>query len=120
MAWRCTTPIRTSTVLRPAGVRREFSNTVLQRGRPTVRAFRKLPFLLPLNFQCTLVEPSVSICRKSAEGEGGDVLNLCYGAGFPPSDLSDCGPGVVAHGYSAEAAIEAADDLNNDVLDLEP
>ena len=94
--------------------------TVLHRGRPTVRIYRKLPFLLPLNFQCTMVEPSASIVRKSAEGEGGDVLNLCYGAGFPPSDLADCGPGVVAHGYSAEEVEQAADYLNKYVLDLEP
>lgn len=94
--------------------------TVLQRGRPTVRVYRKLPFLLPLNFQCTMVEPSAGIVRKSAEGEGGDVLNLCYSAGFPPSDLADCGPGVVAHGYSAEEVEQAADYLNNYVLDLEP
>ena len=94
--------------------------TVLQRGRPTVRVYRKLPFLLPLNFQCTLVEPSAGIVRKSAEGEGGNVLNLCYGAGFPPSDLADCGPSVIAHGYSAEEVEQVADYLNNYVLDLEP
>jgi microcystin degradation protein MlrC len=94
--------------------------TVLERGRPTARVFRKLPFLLPLNFQCTLVEPSAGIVRKSAEGEGGDVLDLCYGAGFPPSDLAECGPGVVAHGYSVEEAQRAADYLYDYVLGLEP
>jgi len=94
--------------------------TVLERGRPTVRVYRKLPFLLPLNFQCTMVEPSAGIVRKSAEGEGGDVLNLCYGAGFPPSDLADCGPGVIAHGYSMDEVEQAADYLNHYVLDLEP
>lgn len=94
--------------------------TVLERGRPTVRVFRKLPFLLPLNFQCTMVEPSAGIVRKSAEGEGGDVLNLCYGAGFPPSDLAECGPGVIAHGYSEEEVEQAADYLNHYVLQLEP
>ena len=41
--------------------------TVLERGRPTARAFRKLPFLIPLNFQCTMVEPSKGIVAKSAD-----------------------------------------------------
>jgi microcystin degradation protein MlrC len=93
--------------------------TVLQRGRPSARAFRKLPFLLPLNFQCTLVQPSKGIVEKSAEGEGGDVLDLCYGAGFPPSDLYDCGPGVVAHGYSQAAVDAAADGLTRHIAALE-
>jgi len=82
---------------------------ILQRGRPTARAFRKLPFLIPLNFQCTLVSPSKDIVERSASGEGGDILDLCYGAGFPPSDLHDCGPGVIVHGYS-QAAVDAAAD----------
>ena len=93
--------------------------TVLQRGRPGARAYRKLPFLLPLNFQCTLVQPSKGIVEKSAEGEGGEVLNLCYGAGFPPSDLHDCGPGVVAHGYSQAAVDAAADALTRHIAALE-
>ena len=93
--------------------------SVLQRGRPSARAYRKLPFLLPLNFQCTLVQPSKGIVEKSAEGEGGDVLDLCYGAGFPPSDLHDCGPGVVSHGYSQTAVDAAADALTRHITALE-
>jgi microcystin degradation protein MlrC len=94
--------------------------TVLERGKPTARAFRKLPFLIPLNFQCTLVDPSKSIVQKSAAGEGGDVLNLCYGAGFPPSDLHDCGPGIICHGYSQVAVDAAANNLEAMISGMEP
>ena len=94
-------------------------NTVLERGRPTARAFRKIPFLIPLNFQCTLVEPSKEIVAKSAAGEGGDVLDLCYGAGFPPADLYDCGPAVIAHGYSQAAVDAAADHLADHITGME-
>ncbi|MCC6535682.1 MAG: M81 family metallopeptidase [Burkholderiales bacterium] len=93
--------------------------SVLERGQPPARAFRKLPFLLPLNFQCTLVEPSKGIVARSAAAEGGDILDLCYGAGFPPSDLHDCGPGIIAHGYSQAAVDAAAESLYQHVLDLE-
>ena len=48
-------------------------------------------------------------------GERGDVLDLCYGAGFPPSDLYDCGPGVIVHGYS-QAAVDAADEIGIAVI----
>ena len=94
-------------------------STVLERGRPTARAFRKIPFLIPLNFQCTMVEPSSTIVAKSAAGEGGDVLDLCYGAGFPPSDLHECGPGVIAHGYSQAAVDAAADGLADYIMSME-
>ena len=94
-------------------------NAILARGRPTARAFRKAEFLNPLNFQCTLVDPSKSIVERSAAGETGDVLDLCYGAGFPPADLYWCGPGVVAHGYSQAAVDAAADGLLQHVSDME-
>ena len=93
--------------------------TILERGQPAARAFRKLPFLIPLNFQCTLVEPSKGIVAKSAAGEGGDVLDLCYGAGFPPSDLHDCGPAIIAHGYSQAAVDAAADELVDHIMGME-
>ena len=93
--------------------------TILERGQPAARAFRKLPFLIPLNFQCTLVEPSKGIVAKSAAGEGGDVLDLCYGAGFPPSDLHDCGPAVIAHGYSQVGVDAAADELVSHIMGME-
>jgi microcystin degradation protein MlrC len=93
---------------------------VLERGRPPYRSFRKLPFLVPLNFQCTLVEPSKGIVEASVAGEGGDILNLSYAAGFPPSDLYECGPAIICHGYD-EALVEArADALEQMVLEREP
>ncbi len=93
---------------------------VLLDGQPTARAFRKTDFLIPLNFQCTMVEPSKGIVGASVAGEGGAVLNLSYGAGFPPSDLAECGPAVVSHGYDQTAVDAAADKLFHMVNELEP
>ncbi len=84
---------------------------VLDEGIPSGRAIRRIPFLLPLNFQCTLIEPTKGIVDASVSGEGGEILDLCYAAGFPPSDLNECGPSVVCHAYSQEAADAAADRL---------
>ncbi len=84
---------------------------VLEEGMPSGRAIRRIPFLLPLNFQCTLIEPTKGIVDASVAGEGGEILDLCYAAGFPPSDLDECGPSVVCHAYSQEAADAAADRL---------
>ena len=83
---------------------------LLERGRPSGRALRKPPFLIPLNGQCTLVEPSKSIAASSKVVEG-DLVNLSYLAGFPPSDLQWCGPSVVAHAWTQQAADRAADEM---------
>ena len=89
--------------------------TVLERGRPDGRALRRIPFLLPLNSQCTMVDPSKAIIEHAAAVAQGDVLSVSYLAGFPPSDLSECGPSVVVHAYGQAAADRAADDIARDI-----
>ncbi len=84
---------------------------LLIEGRPGGRALRQLPFLLPLNFQCTLVEPSKGIVEAAAARQTGEMLSLAYLAGFPPSDLAACGPSVSAHAHSQEAADAAVDEI---------
>ena len=93
---------------------------ILERGMPKGKALRKIPFLIPLTYQCTMVAPSKTIVDASVEGVGGDVLSLAYLAGFPPSDQHWCGPSVVCHAYSQEAADRAADTLAALVEKLEP
>lgn len=88
---------------------------VLARGRPPGRALRKAPFLLPLNSQCTLIDPSRAIVEHSARLESGEVLSVAYLAGFPPSDLHDCGPAVVVYAWTQVAADAAADALESDI-----
>jgi microcystin degradation protein MlrC len=92
---------------------------LLERGRPMGRALRKLPFLIPLNDQCTLVEPSRGVVARAVVADG-DLVNLSYLAGFPPSDLYWCGPAVIAHAWSQEAADRAADALTREIALKEP
>jgi microcystin degradation protein MlrC len=87
---------------------------LLERGVAPGRALHKLPFLLPLEDQCTLVEPSQGIVARARVAEG-DLVNLTYLAGFPPADLYWCGPSVIAHAYSQAAAEHAADGLARDI-----
>jgi microcystin degradation protein MlrC len=90
-------------------------NAILKRGQPTGRALRKAPFLIPLNGQCTMVEPSKGVTARSKVVDG-DLINLSYLAGFPPSDLYWCGPSVIAHAWSQEAADQAADEMMAEIL----
>jgi microcystin degradation protein MlrC len=87
---------------------------LLHRGRPAGRALRKAPFLIPLNGQCTLVHPSNGVVARSKVGEG-PLINLSYLAGFPPSDLEWCGPAVIAHAWTQDAADRAADDMLREI-----
>ncbi len=82
----------------------------LARGKPFAKAFRKLDFLIPLTWQCTLVEPGASIYRRLSELETGGVASLSFTPGFPPADIRESGPAIFAYGEdqdSTEAAVEA-------------
>ena len=87
---------------------------LLERGRPAGRVLRKAPFLIPLNGQCTLVDPSRRVVSLTRVAQG-DVLDLSYLAGFPPSDLHWCGPSVIAHAWTQEAADRAADAMLREI-----
>lgn len=82
---------------------------LLREGRPAGRALRKTPFLLPIDFQCTLVEPSRSIVDWVPPAEEDALINASYAAGFPPSDTEACGPAVVVHARTQAQADRVAD-----------
>jgi microcystin degradation protein MlrC len=105
---------RPETGLRAARVMRH----ILEHGRPTARAFRKIPFLLPATAQCTMVGPSQIIASRSKTLEG-ECLNVAYAAGFLPSDLYWCGPAVAVHGYDQAVVDREADSFERLILSLE-
>jgi microcystin degradation protein MlrC len=84
-------------------------NRLLQHGRPAGRSLRSLPFLLPVDFQCTLVEPSRSVMNWAPSNSAG-ILNATYAAGFPPSDTYWCGPAVAVHAWTQADADATADE----------
>lgn len=76
---------------------------LLIEGRPAGRSLVKTSFLIPLNSQSTLVHPSTTVINAARE-QGPDLYCLSYLAGFPSSDLAQCGPSVVAYGITQAAA----------------
>lgn len=93
--------------------------TSMARGRPPGRALRKTPFLLPLDFQCTLSEPSRSVVQWMPSVPD-DLVDVEYAAGFPPSDTPWCGPSVVVHAWTQAAADAAADAYLQSICACEP
>ena len=94
-------------------------DSLLTGGRKPAKAFRQIPFLIPLTWQCTMVEPMASVYGALAEVEGGEVLSASVLAGFPLTDIPDCGPSVVAYGHDVAAAEAAADGLAEAILERE-
>src|ERR1700751_3859175 len=58
---------------------------LLKYGRTPGRALRKVPFLIPLHSQSSMVQPSRGIIDLTQSLERYDVLTVSYLAGFPPS-----------------------------------
>ena len=75
------------------------------------KAFRQLPFLIPISWQCTNDQPTKGIYQKLAALESDAVPTLSFAPGFPAADFADCGPSVFAYGGTQADADAAADKI---------
>ena len=93
---------------------------VLTHGAPG-RAFRRVPFLLPLTSQCTDFEPNASLYAGLPEREANTtgLLSIDFAEGFPPADIEECGPSIVAYANTQEIAERAAVELLDAVMAAE-
>ncbi len=84
-------------------------------------ALRKPDYLIPLNWQCTLTEPAKGLFDALAEQEhaSNSIVSLTFTPGFPPADIAECGPALLAYATSQAAADEAVSELERRVLDSE-
>src|SRR6201999_1607968 len=80
------------------------------------KAFRQLPFLIPISWQCTNDQPTKSIYQKLAAMESQAVPTLSFAPGFPAADFRDCGPSVFAYGRTQADADAAADTIANVII----
>jgi len=75
------------------------------------KAFRQLPFLIPISWQCTSDQPTRGIYQRLAALESGAVPTLSFAPGFPAADFAHCGPSVFAYGRTQADADAAADSI---------
>ncbi|MFZ5734169.1 MAG: M81 family metallopeptidase [Pseudomonadota bacterium] len=83
------------------------------------KAFRQPPFLIPISWQCTDIEPCKSIYAKLAALESDAVPTLSFAPGFPAADFPDCGPSIFAYGRTQADADRAADTIANLIVEHE-
>ncbi len=69
---------------------------------------RRVPFLIPLQAQSTMLEPARGIYAELAKLEG-PGLALSFTTGFPAADFPECGPMVFAYADDPAAAERAAE-----------
>lgn len=77
--------------------------------RPSL-AVRRLPFLIPICWQCTDIEPAKGLYQQLEQIET-DALHVSFATGFPAADFPECSPVIWAYGDTAEQAAAAADKL---------
>jgi microcystin degradation protein MlrC len=82
---------------------------LLKSKQKLAKAFRQLPFLIAISWQCTNDQPTKGIYQKLAALESDTVPTLSFAPGFPAADFPDCGPSVFAYGKTQADADTAAD-----------
>jgi len=88
--------------------------------RRSIRTFyRRLPFLIPINGMCTLLDPAKAMYDHLTSLESGDVLSLSFCPGFPAADFPECGPVIWGHGKNHAALEEAVNKLYQKMMDDE-
>ncbi|MGX1500052.1 microcystin degradation protein MlrC [Labrenzia sp. MBR-25] len=92
---------------------------LMSRGKPFKKAFRQLPFLIPIPWQCTDIEPAKSLYADLAELEAGKVFSASFLMGFPAADFADCCPSVLVYADDEATAAAAADGFVSAVLEKE-
>lgn len=90
-------------------------------GGKWVRAERRLPFLIPINGMCTMLQPSQGVYEELERLEQTPgVASISFAPGFPAADFPECGPVVWAYGTDADAVERVTEALYQRVLELEP
>ncbi len=82
---------------------------LIKSGKRFCKAYRQLPFMIPLTSGCTYQGPAKEVYRevKLLAQEPG-VVGISFACGFCPADFPGAGASLVAYGETQEAADKAA------------
>ena len=83
------------------------------------KAFRQIPFLIPLQAGSTMDDPAKGLYARLPALEDGAVSHVSFAAGFGLADIFHGGPSVVAYGTDQAEVDRAADTLERAILDKE-
>lgn len=86
---------------------------------PLCKAFRQLPYLVPLTSQHTGSEPCRTLYAGLNQLSGETFFSADIAMGFPPADIFHSGPSLVAYAGTQVDADKVADSLLQSFLDAE-
>ncbi|MFN3854872.1 MAG: M81 family metallopeptidase [Phreatobacter sp.] len=94
----------------------EWFDRVVSWGPRPARAFRQMPFLIPIASGCSMIEPMKGLYALlgAIEQETGVHLSLC--PGFPSADIYDMGATVIGYGADQDRVDAAVGRLAEAVL----
>jgi microcystin degradation protein MlrC len=75
----------------------------------------RVPFLLPLNAQCTLMQPAHSVISMIEHIEAQHDVELNFAMGFPAADIAECGPVLFGYGIDPIRVRSAVQQLHAEV-----
>ena len=75
----------------------------------------RVPFLLPLNAQCTLMPPAASAIELIRQIEAQHDVELNFAMGFSAADIEDCGPVLFGYGIDPARVASAVHQLYAEV-----
>ncbi len=85
-----------------------FLTRFLERGDLAGKAWRQVPFLIPLTAGCTMIEPAQGLYNHLGTLERESGCALSFACGFSPADIFQAGPSALAYGPDRAAAEAAA------------
>jgi microcystin degradation protein MlrC len=75
----------------------------------------RVPFLLPLNAQCTLMQPAKSVIGLIEMLESQHDLELNFSMGFSAADFAECGPVLFGYGIDPNLVRDKVQQLHTEV-----
>jgi microcystin degradation protein MlrC len=88
-------------------------------GSRAALAVRRLPFLVPICWQCTDLQPAARLYALLEEIEAADSADLSFATGFPAADFPECSPVIWAYANDPAVAEAAVDELTQAANDAE-
>ncbi len=92
---------------------------MLADGKKPCKAYRQIPFLIPLSAQHTESPPCNAIYDSIPTRLSANLASIDFACGFPPADIYNCGASLVVYGSSQTDTDACADQYLADVVQLE-
>ncbi|MES2098701.1 MAG: M81 family metallopeptidase [Pseudomonadota bacterium] len=103
--------------MRATGVRaaRMLARRLVPGAMARMRHAERVPFLLPLNAQCTLMQPAAAVIALIEQIEAQHDVELNFAMGFSAADFAECGPVLFGYGVDPLRVRTAVQQLHTEV-----